>query len=128
LLWDLSRSAWLSTIADRFGLADRGFPARNDQRDSISLRDSWTHLTERLDNDAAAAAAADYYRLGGPRVVEQCFHRMISRKQAAHADAQLPAGQRESPHVFGLEVHGIAPTRGRPMFGRDLRDICGTLG
>jgi len=129
LLWDLSRSAWLSTIVDRFRLADRGFPAGNDHRDSTSLRDSRTHLIERFDNDAAAAATvADYYQLGMPRVVEQCFHRIISRDQAAHVDvgvAQLPAGQRVSPHAFGLEVHAIAPTRGRPMGGRDLRDFCG---
>jgi len=62
LLWDLSRSAWLSTIVDRFRLADRVFPSGNDHRDSASLRDSRTHLIERFDNDAAAAATvADYY-------------------------------------------------------------------
>jgi hypothetical protein len=74
---------------------------------------------------------ADYYQSGMPRVVERCFHRIISRDQAAHVDvgvAQLPAGQRVSPHAFGLEVHAIAPSRGRPMGGRNLRDICGTLG
>jgi hypothetical protein len=83
----------------------------------------------RFDNDAAAAATvADCYQLGMPRVVEQCFHRIIPRDQAAHVDvgvAQLPAGQRVSPHAFDLEVHAIAPSRGRPMGGRDLRDICG---
>jgi hypothetical protein len=48
--------------------------AGNDHRDSTSLRDSRTHLIERFDNDAAAAATvADYYQLGMPRVVEQCF-------------------------------------------------------
>ena len=67
----------------------------------------------RFDNDAAAAATvADCYQLGMPRVVEQCFHRIIPRDQAAHVDvgvAQLPAGQRVSPHAFDLEVHAIAP-------------------
>jgi len=129
---ELSRSARLSKVADRFWLADRGFPAGNDHRDSTSLRDSRTHLIERFDNDAAAAATvADYYQLGMPRAVDQCFDRIISRDQAAHVDvgvAQLPAGQRVSPHAFGLEVHAIAPTRGRPMGGLNLRDMCATLG
>src|SRR4051794_16619178 len=83
LLWDLSRSARLSKIADRFWLADRGFAAGNDHRDWTSLRDSWTHPTERVDKEAAAAAAPHYYQLGMPREPERCFHRIISRDRAA---------------------------------------------
>jgi hypothetical protein len=107
----LVRSRDLSTLADDFRLAARGFPAGNDHGDSTSLRDSRTDPAERIGNQAAVAGAANDHQLGMPRVAEQGLHRIICGHKPAHYDvgvARLPVGQCVRPPVIGIEMHGIA--------------------